>query len=253
MRTKRGTTGGSRPRVVRAVTVAAALVALQVAVATPAHADTTKPRGHTAHAIAGYAGDQLANAEAIVGAATALHLGRDAAVLGVAAAMGESGLRNLPYGDGAINPDGTIADSIGLFQQQHWWGSRTNRMTPSLAATAFFTHLRQVRDWRAMTPTAAIHAVQGNRDPHFYTPFYLPALLVVDGLALHPVKPATSAKPASGKAVVVPVVDLADAPGGKADPAGAAGWTPVDVSGDISSGFLDGLTAAGGTLPSSGR
>jgi hypothetical protein len=165
--------------------------------------------------------------------------------------MGESGLRNLPYGDGAINPDGTVADSIGLFQQQHWWGSRTNRMTPSVAATAFLMHLRQVRGWRAMTPTAAIHAVQGNRDPHFYTPFYLPALLVVDGLALHPVKPATSAKPASGKAAAVPVVDLADAPHGKAGPAQSAEWTPVDVSGDISSGFLDGLAAAGGALPSS--
>jgi len=139
-----------------------------------------------ARVVAGYSGEQLANARVIVAVAADRHLPLPAAVLGVAAAMGESSLRNLPYGDNAINPDGTVADSIGLFQQQHWWGSRAERMTPSHAAGAFFAHLVRVRGWRAMTPTAAIHAVQGNADRRYYTRFVPGAISVVAYLVQHP-------------------------------------------------------------------
>ena len=103
-------------------------------------------------------------------------------------AMGESSLRNLTYGDNAINPDGTVADSIGLFQQQHWWGTRSERMTPAVAAARFFQRLRTVPHWRDLPPTAAAHAVQRNADPHFYTRFLPAAEAVVDA-----VQPAASA------------------------------------------------------------
>lgn len=46
------------------------------------------------------------------------------------AAIVESGLRNLDYGD---------RDSIGLFQQRNSWGSREQRLDPYSAARMFFT------------------------------------------------------------------------------------------------------------------
>jgi hypothetical protein len=142
--------------------------------------------------IDGYADDQLSNAQAIITAARDLHLGTDAQVLGVAAAIGESSLHNIPYGDDATNPDGTTADSVGLFQQQHWWGSTDSRMNPRIAASVFFTHLEAIPGWRAMTPTAAIHAVQGNADPDYYTPDYPPALAIVSYLDRSPLHAAVS-------------------------------------------------------------
>jgi hypothetical protein len=172
------------PRITAGAIAAACLTAaLLLAGPLTAEAATARPARAL---VAGYSGEQLGNARVIVGVAAERRLPLAAAVLGVAAAMGESGLRNLPYGDNAINPDGTVADSIGLFQQQHWWGSRTERMTPSYAAAAFFAHLERVHGWRSMTPTAAIHAVQGNADPTFYSRFVPAAIAVVAYLVQHP-------------------------------------------------------------------
>ncbi|PPG88743.1 hypothetical protein C5C00_07610 [Rathayibacter rathayi] len=61
------------------------------------------------------------NAGLVANAAAALGLPGAGQTLGVQAAIGESSLVNIHYGDGAINPDGTVADSIGLFQQQSSW------------------------------------------------------------------------------------------------------------------------------------
>ncbi|MFT2690762.1 hypothetical protein [Clavibacter zhangzhiyongii] len=95
----------------------------------------------------GYAGDQLDNAAAIMDAAAGLGLSRQAQVLGVMAAMGESSLRAIDYGDGAVNPDGSIADSIGLFQQQSSWGSVQERMDPTSSAKLFLQRLQAVKGW----------------------------------------------------------------------------------------------------------
>jgi hypothetical protein len=133
-------------------------------------------------AVHGYSGEQLRNAAVIVAVAQRMGLGRHGAVLGVMTAMGESSLRNLDHGDGAINPDGTVADSVGLFQQQHWWGTLVERRTPAVAAARFFQRLRTVPHWRELSPTAAAHAVQGNADPHFYTRFLAAAEAVVAAL-----------------------------------------------------------------------
>ncbi len=70
-------------------------------------------------------------------AAAGLGLSRQAQVLGVMAAMGESSLRAIDYGDDAVNPDGSIADSIGLFQQQSSWGTVRERMDPTSSAKLF--------------------------------------------------------------------------------------------------------------------
>ena len=83
----------------------------QIDIAAVSQLDTT---------VAGYASDQLVNAAQIMNAANAAGLPQQAQIIGVMTAIGESGLRNLAYGDdlqGVTNPDGTLTSSLGLFQQ----------------------------------------------------------------------------------------------------------------------------------------
>jgi len=136
-------------------------------------------------AVGGYAGDQLANAAAIMNAGAALGLDTVGQTIGVMTAMGESSLRNVTYGDdihGVTNPDGTPTSSIGLFQQQKWWGTTAQRMDPTQSATLFFQRLVQVPGWRQMTPSAAAHAVQRNADPNHYTKYLDTAQTIVAAL-----------------------------------------------------------------------
>lgn len=119
----------------------------------------------------GFGHDQLVNAAAIANAASTLGLDGAGQALGIQAAIGESSLVNIDYGDGAINPDGSVADSIGLFQQQHWWGSVAERMNPTTSATLFYKQLIAVHGWEQLAPTLAINRVQGNADPYYYAQF----------------------------------------------------------------------------------
>jgi hypothetical protein len=133
--------------------------------------------------VAGFGQAQLVNAALIVNEATALGLGGDGQLLGVQTAIGESSLVNVDHGDGAINPNGTIADSLGLFQQQSSWGTVTQRRDPQAAARLFFIRLQAVPGWRQMVPTLAINTVQGNQDPDYYARFQSQAVAVVTYLA----------------------------------------------------------------------
>lgn len=135
------------------------------------------PKTAATHApVSGYSGDQLANAAAIMNAGAALGVPLKGQIIGVMTAMGESGLRNIDYGDQA-GPD-----SRGLFQQRDTWGTLAERMNPSQAATFFFQRLLRVPNWQSMTPTLAAHAVQINADPNHYTKWYDPATAVVTAL-----------------------------------------------------------------------
>lgn len=127
--------------------------------------------------IAGYSGEQLRNAAHIMNAATALGLQRDAQILGVMTAMGESSLQVLDYGDQA-GPD-----SRGLFQQRDNWGSLEERMDPTASATLFFNALIAVADWQTLEPTIAAHRVQRNADPYHYEKYYPAAVEIVDALS----------------------------------------------------------------------
>ena len=149
--------------------------------ATAADAETAASRPP----IDGYAGDQLVNAAAIMNAGAALGLDTTGQTIGVMTAMGESSLRNITYGDdiqGVTNPDGTPTSSIGLFQQQKWWGTTAQRMDPTQSATLFFQRLVNVPGWQRMAPTAAAHAVQRNADPNHYTRYLDTAQAIVAGL-----------------------------------------------------------------------
>src|SRR5680860_248907 len=99
----------------------------------------------TSRAVAGYRGDQLANAAEIMNAATRLGMSAQAQTLGVMTAMGESSLHNVDHGD-AAGPD-----SRGLFQQRDSWGTLADRMNPAVAAGLFFQRLRGVPGWQTLT------------------------------------------------------------------------------------------------------
>ncbi len=151
-----------------------------------AAACTIDPAAIPEDGMGGWSADQLANAAAIVDAGQDLGLNRQAQILGVMTAIGESSLRNITYGDaetsGVTNPDGSPTTSIGLFQQQSWWGSTADRMNPSKAATMFYSRLAAVEGWQDMEPSRAINRVQINADPDHYAPHEAAATKIVDAL-----------------------------------------------------------------------
>ncbi|MGM1018585.1 MAG: hypothetical protein ACQEW8_13710 [Actinomycetota bacterium] len=170
--------------------VLAVAVALAVLVAGTLRHDgicITEPATFPDRGVEGWSGEQLENAATIVLTARDRGLGVDAQVLGVMTAMGESSLRNIDYGDwetsGITNPDGSRTSSIGLFQQQDWWGSPEERMDPATASGLFYDRLVRVPGWQDAEPTAVIHRVQVNADPDFYERFESDATAVVEALS----------------------------------------------------------------------
>lgn len=132
--------------------------------------------------VAGYSGEQLANASAIITEGARKGLDARGQTIGVMTAMGESGLRVLDYGDGP-GPD-----SRGLFQQRDngAWGTYADRMDPTRSAGMFFDKLLTVEGWQQLAPTIAAHRVQRNADPLHYEDYWEPAVAVVTALSTTP-------------------------------------------------------------------
>ena len=133
--------------------------------------------------------EQLANAAVIVRAGSDLGLSARDQAIGVMTAMGESSLRNLPYGDwetsGVTNPDGSRTTSIGLFQQQDGWGTHDERMDPYTSATLFYrAMLARAPEPERLTlaPTLVAHRTQVNLNPQHYARFWREAVGVVEEL-----------------------------------------------------------------------
>ncbi len=105
--------------------------------------------------------EQAANAATIAAVAKRTGLADHAVTVGLVAALQESRLRNLSYGD---------LDSLGLFQQRpsQGWGTPVQILTPSYAAGAFFQHLAQVSGWQTLPVAAAAQAVQHSAAPDAY-------------------------------------------------------------------------------------
>lgn len=129
--------------------------------------------------IAGYNHEQLVNAAHVIQAGKDLGLNVRDQTIGVMTAMGESSLRVVDYGD-AAGPD-----SRGLFQQRDngAWGSYDDRMDPYISSTNFFKAMMQIQDRESLEPTIVAHQTQGNLDPYHYTPFWGPAVEVVESLS----------------------------------------------------------------------
>ena len=96
-------------------------------------------------------------------AAVALHdgLSDHAVTVALAAALQESKLYNLPYGD---------LDSVGLFQQRpsQGWGTKSQLLNPIYATSAFYQRLAQVPRWQSLPVTVAAQSVQRSGAPDAY-------------------------------------------------------------------------------------
>ena len=107
----------------------------QAAMSCAAPGTSVAPSGGTVPggAVAGFDAEQIRNAAAIMRAASDLGLPVAAQLIGVQAAIGESTLRVIDFGDGA-GPD-----SRGLFQQRAngAWGSYGDRMDPHASSTNY--------------------------------------------------------------------------------------------------------------------
>lgn len=119
------------------------------------------PIGSTIVGAAGYGPDQMANAAMIVALGKQINIPEQGWLVAIAAAMQESGLRNLDHGD---------RDSLGLFQQRpsQGWGTPTQIMNPTYSATQFYRHLLALRGWRGMSVNDAAQAVERSGFPHSY-------------------------------------------------------------------------------------
>jgi murein DD-endopeptidase MepM/ murein hydrolase activator NlpD/endonuclease/exonuclease/phosphatase family metal-dependent hydrolase len=121
----------------------------------PAACATTAPPDAVV-GVAGLNSEQIQVARQIVAAVRAFtptaHL-PDAAVIALATARQESGIRNLTYGD---------RDSLGVFQQRpsQGWGTPEEILDVAHATTTFLTRLVQVPHWRTIPVTEAAAQVQ---------------------------------------------------------------------------------------------
>jgi hypothetical protein len=111
--------------------------------------------------VLGYSPEQTANAATIVAVGKRIQVPERGLVTALAAALQESGLRNLDHGD---------RDSLGLFQQRpsQGWGTPAEIMNPAYAATAFYRRLLEVRDWHELSVNDAAQTVQRSATPTAY-------------------------------------------------------------------------------------
>jgi hypothetical protein len=108
--------------------------------------------------------DQAANAATIAAVAHQRAMPRRAVTIAYAAAMQESHLHNMEYGD---------RDSVGIFQQRpsEGWGTAQRLHDPVYAATRFFQALAAVHGYQRMPVYRAAQAVQRSADGHAYSKY----------------------------------------------------------------------------------
>src|SRR5262249_58499648 len=102
--------------------------------------------------------EQASHATTIAAVGKRLGMPDHAVSVALAAALQESKLYNLDYGD---------RDSLGLFQQRpsQGWGTPTQLTTPSYAANAFYKELEKVDSWETLAITDAAQRVQRSGAP----------------------------------------------------------------------------------------
>jgi len=105
--------------------------------------------------------DQAAIAATIAGVAARQRLPRQAVTIALAAALQESKLHNLDYGD---------RDSVGIFQQRpsQGWGPAADLEDPVYATTKFFAALTQIPGYAKLPVYQAAQDVQRSADGSAY-------------------------------------------------------------------------------------
>lgn len=104
---------------------------------------------------------QARNASIIVAASVERGLPEQAAVIALATAYQESGLRNLDYGD---------RDSLGLFQQRpsYGWGTPEQIMDPWYSSHRFYEELVKFTNWETTDVNDIAQKVQRSGHPEAY-------------------------------------------------------------------------------------
>ena len=115
--------------------------------------------------VSGLTEDQVRNAAIIIKVAQDLKVPPRGWVIGIATALQESRLTNLPH-LGARNDH----DSIGLFQQRPsaGWGTPEQLADPAYQARKFFEKLVKIPGWQALPLTVAAQKVQISAFPNAY-------------------------------------------------------------------------------------
>jgi LysM repeat protein len=140
----------------------------EAAAPTPAPAPTPEPAPAPSAETTPLTAEMRSNAAVIVAVGRSLGVDEQGLVVALAAAMQESGLRNLDHGD---------ADSLGIFQQRpsQGWGSPEQIHDATYSSTAFFVGVRgktqgllDISGWRDMSVTEAAQAVQISAYPDAY-------------------------------------------------------------------------------------
>lgn len=105
--------------------------------------------------------EQAANAAIIVAASYKAELPERAAVVALATAWQESGLRNIDYGD---------RDSLGLFQQRpsFGWGTEAEILDPWYSSGRFYEELVKFDDWENVDVNDMAQKVQRSGFPEAY-------------------------------------------------------------------------------------
>lgn len=124
---------------------------------TPEVCTVTRADGETTSLSA----EQARNASIIVAASIQRGLPERAAVVAIATAYQESGLRNIDYGD---------RDSLGLFQQRpsYGWGTEEEIMDPWYSSNRFYEELVKFKDWEGTDVNDMAQKVQRSGFPEAY-------------------------------------------------------------------------------------
>lgn len=167
---------------------------------------------------------QAAIAATIAGVAHQQAMPSRAVTVAYAAAMQESKLHNLGYGD---------RDSVGVFQQRpsEGWGPASKLRDPVYATTKFFEALTRVQGYQHKPVYQAAQAVQHSADGYAYVQYQPEAAKLTTyftGQAPHAVW-CWSATPVKGNA------DIASAKGALLDTFGSLGAGRVSTQGDAPS------------------
>jgi hypothetical protein len=121
----------------------------------------------------GLESDQAGIAATIAGVAARHHLPRQAVTIAYAAALQESQLHDLHYGD---------RDSVGVFQQRpsQGWGTTAEIEDPVYATTRFFAALVRVHDYAKLPIDTAAQDVQRSADGYAYEQWVATATLLTN-------------------------------------------------------------------------
>ncbi len=144
------------------------------AVLTPACQQQMQAQGISADTGMSFGPGPVNNGKAVIAAGLQMRIPEKGIVVALATALQESGLRNLANPNVpaslAIPHEGVGHDhlSVGIMQQQPWWGSLRDLMTPGVAAQKFYTALLKIGGWQNMAPTVAAQSVQRSAFPDAY-------------------------------------------------------------------------------------